>query len=94
MQATVSVRQSLDCPLNWQRAVLDLAEKPDFAGPAPLRDRHGVLLFGDIKSNKSFAMLSHGPPSVHEARLGLPEQPSFLYCTKGRATGSAREHDV
>ena len=94
MQPIVSVRQSLDRPLDRQRAVLDLAEKPDFAGPAPFRDRHGVLLLGDIKSNKNFAMLSHGPPSVHEARLGLPEQPSFLYCTKGRATGSAREHDV
>ena len=93
MQATVSVRQSLDCPLNWQPAV-STSPRNRIRGPAPLRDRHGVLLFGDIKSNKSFAMLSHGPPSVHEARLGLPEQPSFLYCTKGRATGSAREHDV
>jgi hypothetical protein len=24
---------------------------------------------------------------VHEARLGLPEQPSLLFCTKGRAAG-------
>jgi hypothetical protein len=53
-----------------------------------------VLLLGDIKSHKDFAMLSHGPPSMHEARLGLPEQPSFLTARKGRATGSAREHDV
>ena len=42
------------------------------------RDRHGVLLLGDIKSDENFAILSHGPPSAHEARLGLPEQPSFL----------------
>jgi isoquinoline 1-oxidoreductase beta subunit len=66
----------------------------DFPRPPSFRDRHGVLLLGDVKSDKNFATLSHGPPSVHEARLGLPEQPSFLFCTKGRATGSAREHDV
>ena len=78
VQPTVSARQSLDRPLDRQRAVLDVAEKPDFAGPAAFRDRHGVLLLGDIKSHKDFAILSHGPPSVHEARLGLPEQPSFL----------------
>jgi len=63
--------------------------KSDFAGPAAFRDRNRVLLLGDIKSHKDFAMLSHGPPSVHEARLGQPEQPSFLYCTKGRATGTS-----
>jgi hypothetical protein len=28
--------------------------------------------------------LANGPPSVHEARLGPPEQPSYLYCTSGR----------
>jgi hypothetical protein len=44
---------------------------------------HRVLLLGDIKSHKDFAMLSHGPPSVHEARLGPPEQPSFLTARKG-----------
>ena len=94
MQPLVSVRQSLDRPLDRQRTVLDIAEKPDFPGPATLRDRHGVLLLGDIESHENFAILSHGPPSVHEARLGPPEQPSFSNCTKGRATGSAREHDV
>ena len=87
MQPVVSARQSLDRSLDRQRAVLDIAEKSDFAGPAAFRNRHSVLLLGDVKSDKNFAMLSHGPPSVHEARLGLPEQPAFLYCTKGRATG-------
>jgi hypothetical protein len=29
----------------------------------------------------------HGLPSVREARLGPPEQPSFFYRTKGRAAG-------
>jgi len=28
-------------------------------------------------------MLFHGPPSVHEARLGSPEQPSFSSARKG-----------
>jgi hypothetical protein len=94
MQPVVSVSQSFDRPLDRHRIVLDIAHKPDFPGSATLRDRHGVLLLGDVESNKNFAILSHGPPSVHEARLGPPEQPSFLPARKGRATGSAREHDV
>jgi len=94
VQPVVSSRQSFDRLLNRQRTVLDIAEKPNFPGSATLRDRHGVLLLGDIERHENFAILSHGPPSVHEARLGPPEQPSFLNCTKGRATGSAREHDV
>jgi hypothetical protein len=94
MRPVVSSRQSLDRPLDRQRSVFDIAEKPDFPGPATLRDRHSVLHLRDIESHESFAILSHGPPSVHEARLGPPEQPSFFNCTKGRATGSAREHDV
>ena len=83
MQPFVSLRQSLDRPLDRQRTVLDIAEKPDLPGPASFRDRHRVLLLGDVKSDKNFAILSHGPPSVHEARLGLPEQPSFLPARKG-----------
>ena len=80
MQPVVSLRQSLDRPLDWSRAVLDLAEKPNLASPACFRDRHGVLLLGDVESDKNFAMLSHGPPSVHEARLGLPSKPrSYLH---------------
>jgi hypothetical protein len=42
-----------------------------------------VLLLGDIESHENFAILSHGPPSVREARLGPPEQPSFLPARKG-----------
>jgi hypothetical protein len=94
VQPAVSSRQSLDRLLNRQGAVLDIAEKPDFAAPARFRDRHSVFLFGDIESHESFAMLSHGPPSVHEARLGPPEQPSFLPARKGRPPARAREHDV
>jgi hypothetical protein len=51
--------------------------------------RNRVLLLGDVKSHKDFAMLFHGLPSGHEAPLGLPEQPSFFPCTKGRATGAS-----
>ena len=83
MQPFVSLRQSLDRPLDRQRTVLDIAEKPDLPGPASFRDRHRVFLLGDVKCDKNFAILSHGPPSVHEARLGLPEQPSFLPARKG-----------
>jgi hypothetical protein len=36
----------------------------------------------DDERNKNLAILSHGPPSVHEARLGPPEQPSFLPARK------------
>ena len=79
------VRQSLDRPLDRERAILDIAEKPDFAAPARLRDGYGVLLLRDIKSYKDFAMPSQGPPSVHEARLGSPEQPSsYLHERAGR----------
>ena len=77
MQPVVSICQSLDRSLDRQRAVLDIAEKPDFSRPPPFRDRDCVLLLGDVESHEDFDILSHGPPSVHEARLGLPEQPSF-----------------
>jgi len=87
MQPIVSVRQSLDRSLDRQRAVLDVAKKSDFSRPPPFRDRDCVLLLGDVESHEDFAILSHGPPSVHEARLGLPEQPSLLFCTKGRTAG-------
>jgi hypothetical protein len=83
MQAVVSVGQSFDRPLDRQRSIFDIAEEADLPAPTPFRDRHRVLLLGDIKSHKDFAMLSHGPPSMHEARLGLPEQPSFLTARKG-----------
>ena len=44
----LSVRQSLDRSLDRQRAVLDVAEKPDFSRPPPFRDRDCVLLLGDV----------------------------------------------
>jgi hypothetical protein len=94
MQPIVSARQSLDRSLDRQRAVLDVAEKPDFSRPPSFRDRDRVLLLGDVESHEDFAILSHGPLSVHEARLGMPEQPSFLPARKGGPPAPAREHDV
>ena len=83
MQPVISVGQPLDRPLDRQRVILHVAQKTDFAGPAPFRDRDRVFPLGDIESHEDFAILVHGPPSVHEARLGTPEQPSFFTCTRG-----------
>jgi Transposase IS116/IS110/IS902 family len=47
-----------------------------------------------VESHEDFDILSHGPPSVHEARLGMPEQPSFLPARKGGPPAPAREQDV
>ena len=57
-------------------------------------DRHHVLVLRRVKLDERFAILLHGPPSVHEARLGPPEQPSYLYCTSGRAAGLSLGHNV
>jgi len=93
VQLLVSVRQSLDRPLDRQRSVFDIAEKSDFAGPPAFRNRHGVLRLGDIKSHKEFAMLPMVRPPCMRLGSVRPGNPRS-YCTKGRATGSAREHDV
>ncbi len=94
MQLIVPGRQSLDRPLDRRCTVLNIAEKPNLSRPASFGDRNGVLPLSDVKSHENFAMLSHGPPSVHEARLGMPEQPSFLPARKGGPPARAREHDV
>ena len=94
MQPVVSIGGSLDRPLDRQRAVLHVAEKPDFSRPPSFRDRDRVLLLGDVESHEDFAILSHGSHSVHEARLGMPEQPSFLPARKGGPPAPAREHDL
>ena len=83
VQPVVSSRQSLDRLLNRRRAVLDVAEKPDFSPPPSFCDRHCVFLFGDIESNKSFAILSHGPPSCMRLGSVRPSNPRFLPARKG-----------
>jgi len=68
--------------VNWQSPrESDLPAAPTFG------NRYRVLRLRRVKPNKGSAILTHGPPSVHEARLGPTEQPSYLYCTKGRAAG-------
>src|SRR5262249_11517621 len=94
MQPIVARRQLLDHPLNGRRAVLDLANKPDFASPPTFGDRHRVLLLRDVERHEQFAILSHGPPSVREALLGLSEQASFYRARRGGPPTSRREHDV
>src|SRR5262245_22483433 len=86
VQSIISFSQLLDRPLYRRRTILHLAEKPDLARAATLRERHRVFLLGHVKRNKCFAILSHGSPSVREDRLGPSEQPSSLNRTKGRAT--------
>jgi hypothetical protein len=83
LQPVAPIRQSPDRAFDRQRTVFDIAKKSDFSTPAAFRDRDGVFLLGDIKSHKSFAILSRSPPSVHKARLGLPKQPPFLTARKG-----------
>jgi hypothetical protein len=85
MQLLVATRQLPDHPLHRRRRAVDLANVAYLPIALALGNRHRVLLLGAVKSNKGFAILLHGSPSVHEARLGPPEQPSYLYCTKGRA---------
>ena len=84
MQPIVSARQSLDRSLDRQRAVLNVAEKPDFSRPAPFRDRNGVLLLGDVESHESFAILSHGPPTKLCAILSAPARPRLtIFVARG-----------
>src|ERR1700722_7807343 len=72
-------------PISAAKVTATRNEAPRIAWsrPPPFRDRDCVLLLGDVESHEDFAILSHGPPSVHEARLGMPEQPSFLPARKG-----------
>lgn len=86
VQSIIPLSQLLDRPLYRRRTILDLADEPDLAGAAALRDRNRVLLLGYIKRDKCFAILSHGSPSGREDQLGPSEQPSSFNRTKGRAT--------
>src|SRR3984893_4746706 len=86
VQLLVAARRHLsDHPLDCRGRAVDLAQIPDLALATDIGDRHCVLLFRCVKPDKGFAILLHGPRSVHEARLGPPEQPSYLYCTSERA---------
>jgi hypothetical protein len=94
MQPVVSVSQSFDRPLDRRRIVLDIAHKPDFPGSTTSAIATACFFLATSKATKTSLYFPMVAPSVHQARLGQPEQPSFFNCTKGRAAGSAREHDV
>src|SRR5205823_6416418 len=57
---------------------IDLAEVSNLPIASAIGDGHGVPLLCRAEPDKCFATLLHGPPSVHEARLGPPEQPPCL----------------
>ena len=48
-----------------------------------IRNGYAALPLRNIECRKDFAILCHGSPSVCEARLGLPEQPSFSMARSG-----------
>src|SRR6516165_4691845 len=68
-----------------RRRAIDLAQISNFTIAARIGYRQCVLVLRRVNPDKRFAILLHGPPSAHEARLGPPEQPSDSYCTSGRA---------
>ena len=87
MQLAVALGELPDQALDTRRRTGDVADKPNLATASAIGDRHRVLGLRRVEPNVGFAILTHAPPSVHEARLGPPEQPLLLYCTKGRAAG-------
>jgi hypothetical protein len=89
MQPIVSARQSLDRSPDRQRAVPQRLRETGLLLSGPLSAIAMACFFlATIESHESFAIPSHGRPSVREARLGMPEQPSFLPARKGQATGA------
>src|SRR4051794_9192474 len=87
LQMAVAFGQLPDQPLDHRRLVRDLANKPDLAFTPAFRDRHRMLQLRGIKRDVHLAILSHGPSSMPEARLGPSEQPSIIVDMKGRTTG-------
>jgi hypothetical protein len=94
VQSIILLSQLLDRPLYRCRTIFDLADKPDLARAAALRDRQRVLSLGYIKRDKRFAILLHGSSSVREDRLGHPSNPRLIIARKGGPPISAEEHDV
>src|SRR6516225_8677356 len=91
MQLLVAARQLSDHPLDCRGRAVDLAQIPISPSRPTSANRHCVLLLRRVKPDKGFAILLHGPPSVHEARLGPPEQPSHdKGLVKGRITGTSK----
>ncbi|HEX8937048.1 MAG TPA: hypothetical protein VF776_02165, partial [Sphingomicrobium sp.] len=63
--------------LHRRRRTRYLADKPNLRAATAAGNCYRVLGLRYVESDKGFAILPHGPPSVHEARLGPSEQPSF-----------------
>jgi hypothetical protein len=87
MQLAIAASQLADQPFHHRRRIRHLAKKPHLAATPAFGNCHRMLGLRDVKRDKSFAILPHAPPSAHEARLGLPEQPSLAYGTKRRTAG-------
>ena len=59
------------------RIGVDLAKIPHLPLSACLRNRHRMLLLGNIHPHKNCAIVLHGSSPCAEARLALCEQPSM-----------------
>jgi hypothetical protein len=59
---------------------VNFTPKANLSLPAGFSDSNRILQFGDVDSNKSFSIISHGSSSCDEDRLGLSEQPSEDQC--------------
>src|SRR5215471_3612570 len=86
MQPLIATGQLADDSFDRRRRTVDLAQIPDFTLSTGIGDRHRMLVLRRINPDKRFVILLHDPPSVHEARLGPPEQPSqtLLHVRAGR----------
>jgi hypothetical protein len=93
MHSVVSIRQSLDRPLDRQWAILDVPEKSDLSRPALPRSQQ-VLLLGEVESHigrwrigvGSPASNSSIPRSKSSSRKGLMRSKTlFGYCVVSRS---------
>jgi hypothetical protein len=96
MQLAIAAGQLADQPLHRFRRTRHFAEKAHLATAPAIGDRHRMLGLRHIERDKGFAILPHGPPSVHEARLGSasPSNPRFSFARKGGPPASTRGHNV
>src|ERR1700738_2834762 len=79
MQLAIAASQLADQPLYHRRRTRYIAEKAHLAAALALGNRHRMLRLRRVERDKRFAILPHGPPSVHEARLRPPQQPPLLF---------------
>jgi hypothetical protein len=87
MQLTIPAGLLADQPLHRRRRARYIAEKAHLAAAPAIGNRHRMLRLRRVERDKGFAILSMVRPPCMRRRLGQPEQPSLLFCTKGRAAG-------